>query len=447
LAFIAEKIGMLALSRASTAATGLSFERISFMTLYSSTGPVPGFETKDQQDDRSLECQGPESKDLDCGNQGAIEKEGKASPAQGTAVQQGIYHKSARRFPSRLDGRFEAGPAPVGQCTQKNLARKALESYVLYGQEEGLRSLARKGDGFGFEADERAVLIPQSYFAQLLDVLDQSCPMRRVADVEQVAGRRYDILVEDSKDDKMTAALWAPQKMEDLLGADLWKNPMGTPLPNFRKMSLEMRSMIAYPMISEELDDLRGGDVGQFLHSIYSSEFVKGQNDAFCHGDPAKNQPQGFLPKKASDELGDDLADSLIVMMHKLPPHFRTNGTWMMSGRALSIVRQLRNRNGDYILSNGSQGPTESLLGYPVQQYDNLEEGEKGSWIAFGDFHKGYKIIERPNLELKRNEYVSFPHLRFMVRYFVGGGVVRPEAIRTLFVPADAQVLKEGRQA
>jgi len=52
--------------------------------------------------------------------------------------------------------------------------------------------------------------------------------------------------------------------------------------------------------------------------------------------------------------------------------------------------------------------------------------------IAFGDFEKGYLIVDRQGVEVLRDPYSAKPYVLFYTTKRVGGGVQDFEAIKLL---------------
>jgi HK97 family phage major capsid protein len=56
--------------------------------------------------------------------------------------------------------------------------------------------------------------------------------------------------------------------------------------------------------------------------------------------------------------------------------------------------------------------------------------------IAFGDFAAGYIVNDRIGVRVLRDPYSNKPFVMFYATKRVGGGVLDPNAIRVLKVPA-----------
>ncbi len=56
--------------------------------------------------------------------------------------------------------------------------------------------------------------------------------------------------------------------------------------------------------------------------------------------------------------------------------------------------------------------------------------------LAFGDFKAGYLVNDRIGTRILRDPYTNKPYVMFYVTKRVGGGVLDPNAIRLLKLPA-----------
>jgi HK97 family phage major capsid protein len=117
---------------------------------------------------------------------------------------------------------------------------------------------------------------------------------------------------------------------------------------------------------------------------------------------------------------------------------YRQNGTFVMNRRTQSEVRKLKDDSGSYLWSPGLQaGEPATLLGYPVMTDDNMPDIAANSLaIAFGDFRRGYLVVDRMGVRVLRDPYSAKPYVLFYVTKRVGGGVQDFDAIKLLKIAA-----------
>jgi HK97 family phage major capsid protein len=78
-------------------------------------------------------------------------------------------------------------------------------------------------------------------------------------------------------------------------------------------------------------------------------------------------------------------------------------------------------------------GEPSLLLGYPVVESEDMPAITTDSYsVAFGDFRRGYLIVDRVGIRVLRDPYSSKPYVLFYTTKRVGGGVQDFEAIKLL---------------
>ena len=108
-----------------------------------------------------------------------------------------------------------------------------------------------------------------------------------------------------------------------------------------------------------------------------------------------------------------------------------------MNRGTLGKVRQLNTgTGGSYVFQAGfslQTGVPNTILGQPyIEASDMPDVGAGAKPIAFGDFSRGYVIVDRINLSILRDPFTqaSTGTIRYLARKRVGGQVVLAEAIR-----------------
>ena len=74
-----------------------------------------------------------------------------------------------------------------------------------------------------------------------------------------------------------------------------------------------------------------------------------------------------------------------------------------------------------------------TLMGFPVAEAEAMPDLAAGSLsIAFGDFRRGYLVVDRAGLRTLRDPYSAKPYVLFYTTKRVGGGVQDFDAIKLL---------------
>lgn len=128
-------------------------------------------------------------------------------------------------------------------------------------------------------------------------------------------------------------------------------------------------------------------------------------------------------------------ADKLIDLQHALKSTYRPGAVWLMNDKTLGVVRQMKDGSGAYYLwqpdPTGSFGG--KLLGHPVVVDDNMPDIGAGSLsIAFGNFKRGYTIVNRTGTTVIRDNITTKGTTKFNFRRRFGGGISNFEAIKLM---------------
>ena len=86
-----------------------------------------------------------------------------------------------------------------------------------------------------------------------------------------------------------------------------------------------------------------------------------------------------------------------------------------------------------------TSGVPNTILGYPyVEMPDMPDVGSSAKPVAFGDFSRGYMIVDRVALSVLRDPFTQATsgNVRYIARRRHGGQVILPEAIVTQTISA-----------
>lgn len=128
-------------------------------------------------------------------------------------------------------------------------------------------------------------------------------------------------------------------------------------------------------------------------------------------------------------------ADKLVDLQHSLKPQYRPGAVWLMADATLGTARQMKDGSGSYYLWQpdplGAFGGR--FLGNPVEIDDNMPAVAANSLsIAFGNFQRGYTIVNRSGTALIRDNITAKGTTKFNFRRRIGGGVHNYEAIKLM---------------
>ena len=127
-------------------------------------------------------------------------------------------------------------------------------------------------------------------------------------------------------------------------------------------------------------------------------------------------------------------ADKLIDLVYAVKAGYRGNGTFVFNRATQAVIRKMKDAEGDYVWQPATKaGEPSMLMGYPVAESEDMPVLATDSYsVAFGDFRRGYLIVDRVGIRILRDPYSQKPYVLFYTTKRVGGGVQDFDAIKLL---------------
>ncbi|MEX2126860.1 MAG: phage major capsid protein, partial [Xanthobacteraceae bacterium] len=315
--------------------------------------------------------------------------------------------------------------------------RKAFDAYIRHGEVNELKRLEAKALSAGSGADG-GFLVPEETEHEITRRLAQVSAIRAIAGNRQVSTTVY------RKPFQITGAAsgWVGETAA---------RPQ-TDSPAFAELAFPTMELYAMPAATQTLLDDAAVNIDEWIAGEIDTVFAEQEGTAFVTGD-GTNKPKGFLAYTAVaesawqwGELGyiatgaagafaaSDPADALVDLVYALKSGYRQNGSFVMNRRTQAEVRKLKDDSGNYLWSPGlAAGQPATLLGYPVMTDDSMPDiGANSLAITFGDFRRGYLVVDRMGVRVLRDPYSAKPYILFYVTKRVGGGVADFDAIKLL---------------
>lgn len=210
--------------------------------------------------------------------------------------------------------------------------------------------------------------------------------------------------------------------------------------------------LYACPAATQSLLDDALIDLDEWLAAEVEDAFSAQETEAFVNGD-GTNKPRGFLDydlvEDGDQEWGEigyvasgaagafpvsNPTDRLIDLVYAPRALYRPNARFVMNRRTVGTVRKFKDGDGNYIWQPAQRpGDTASLLGYPVTEIETMPDiGANAAAIAFGDFQRGYLIVDRAGVRVLRDPYSAKPYVLFYTTKRVGGGVQNFDALKVM---------------
>lgn len=224
------------------------------------------------------------------------------------------------------------------------------------------------------------------------------------------------------------------------------------------QLEFVVHELQAMPAVTQTLLDDSFADVAAELSIEIATAFAEMEDTSFVLGDGVK-KPMGFLSSTkvangswAWGKLGftksgvaaaltdgtHNGVDALYDLYYSLKATYRANATWLMNSSTANTVSKLKDENENYLWQPSIQiGQPATLLGRPVVIDENMPAIGAGEFpIAFGDFERGYLIVDRIGIRTLRDPYSTKPYVLFYTTKRVGGGVQDYAAIKLLKIEA-----------
>jgi HK97 family phage major capsid protein len=182
------------------------------------------------------------------------------------------------------------------------------------------------------------------------------------------------------------------------------------------------------------------------MNAEFATQFAKAEGAAFVNG-TGVGRPEGVLQNSNVGTTNSGAAaaltgDGLIDLVHAIKSDYGQNAQFMFNRSTLAEIRQLKDTAGQYVFQAGmmlTAGVPNTILGYPyIEAPDMPDVGAGAKPIVFGDFGRGYMIVDRVNLSVLRDPFTQATsgNVRYVARRRVGGQVILAEALRTQTISA-----------
>lgn len=320
-----------------------------------------------------------------------------------------------------------------------NEHKEGFMKFMKKGHDDGLAELQVKALNVGTDADG-GYAVPESIDKEISGVLKDASVMRQAARVITVGNAEYKKLMNLHG----TSSGWV---------GETTARPV-TNSPKLAEIKPFMGEIYANPSATQTMLDDVFFNAESWLSDEVRDEFAEQEELAFTTGD-AVNKPKGFLAY-GSDTLADS-ARAFGTLQHKLSGSsgaitaddvkrfpfllraaYRKGASFMGNGNTLADLMLLKDGNGNYLWQAGLQAGMPSMIcGHSYYENESMPDVAAGAKaLSFGNFQRGYYIVDRMGTRLLRDPYTNKPFVSFYTTKRVGGMVVDSNAIKLLEIAA-----------
>lgn len=328
------------------------------------------------------------------------------------------------------------------QTAEKKEYAKAFDRFFRKGIENGLNDLAVKASMKSDSDPDGGYTVPDQMATTIDRVLGTVSAMRGEAQVMSISAGVYKKLVNQGG----ATSGWVGER----------ESRSETNTPTLSELQFPAMELYANPAATQTLLDDSAVNIEQWLAGEVAIEFAEEEGAAFISG-TGVNQPRGILSYdtvadasyawgklgfivtgEAADFIAEDPVDPFINLVYALKQGYRANAKFIMNKASQAKVRKFKDDSDNYMWTppfmGGVQGAQPAtFLGYPIIDDDNMSSvGANAFPVAFGDFRRGYLIVDRVGTRVLRDPYTNKPYVHFYTTKRVGGGVQNFEAIKLL---------------
>lgn len=343
---------------------------------------------------------------------------------------------------SDLESELVSLKRPGGPQQQSKAAtehKTAFMQFMRKGDDDGLRELERKALQVGTDEDG-GYAIPEELDRNILTLLKDEVVMRQESTVITVGGSEYKKLVSVGG----TASGWVGET-DARPATDASKLKMIEPF---------MGEIYGNPQATQKMLDDVFFNAEDWINSELATEFAEKEEIAFTTGDGTK-KPKGFLAYASS--LDDDkarafgtlqhilsgsaaavTADAIIKLVYTLRKSHRSGARFMMNNNTLFAIRILKDSEGNYLWRPGLEvNQPSTLVGYGIAENEQMPDiAADAKAIAFGNFKRGYTIVDRIGTRILRDPYTNKPYVGFYTTKRTGGMLTDSQSIKLMQIGA-----------
>ena len=311
----------------------------------------------------------------------------------------------------------------AGDVKEKSAHMKSFEKFIVEGKDalnaEELKYLRTNNNASG------GFLAPRDYLQEIQKNLVEISAMRQLARIRTTS----------------RTALEIPRRSAEPTG--YWVGQAGSTTESESTYALELipvHKLSVYSIATREMLNDAAFDMESEITFDAVQDMAQTEGAAFING-TGVNQPEGILVNATlvagarNSGIADDFtADNLIDLSGDIKVGY--NPSYIMKRQTTAAIRKLKDGAGHYVWQSGlAAGLPNSINGYPYKIMQDMDTiGASAYPVAFGDFNKGYNIVDGVSLYIIRDEFTlsTSGKIKFVYLKFVGGKVILTEAIKLL---------------
>lgn len=331
-------------------------------------------------------------------------------------------------FKEKMELRLNKLEDGVNNFMARNIETKAIKSEIKSEESLNFIDYLRTGNSKNLEAlieikSKKGYTeggIPASSNASSLIAynLENLCVMRKLCGVQFISSDSFDVIIEENGG----KASW---------GTPEHKEP-------YIKKFIRVHELVAEPKATSKLIEDVKIDIEEFMSLRIAESFAIAEDDAFLNGDGVEmpmgilNTPSGKNQNFIEDIKGALTADVILSLIDSLDSFYHSNTAFLMNRETEAEIKKLKDSTGRHLWQNRTGDMSyNTILGIPIFTTNfmpNLTSKERS--IIFGNFTKGYKIVEKMGNYIMRDPFTERPFIKFYTSKKIGGDVIDGKALK-----------------
>jgi HK97 family phage major capsid protein len=332
---------------------------------------------------------------------------------------------------------LKAARPGVGVDADNNEHKEAFRNFMTKGTKTGLDEIEKKTFSIGSSADG-GYAVPKVIDASVEKLAVNISPIRMIAKVITIGTNDYHKLVNLNG----TTSGWVAETAART----------GTSTPQLADITISPYELYVNAASTQPALDDPQFDMESWLMDNVYEEFMRAEAASFVNG-TGSGQPTGFLngtplatadgarafgslqyvPSGVAGGMPTSL-DTFINLVGAMKVAYLAGAVWVVNKGTLASLRTFKTTQNEYLWQPSLQaGIPAQFLGYDVVQAEDMPAVAANSFpIAFGNFQRGYQIVDRADVRMLRDPYSNKPYINFYGVKRVGGKVINSETIKLL---------------
>jgi HK97 family phage major capsid protein len=260
----------------------------------------------------------------------------------------------------------------------------------------------------------------------------ESSPIRQLASVVTTSSDTYEYVLDYGQ----AGGEWVSEASSGSTGTT----------PKIGKASIPVHDLAAKPQATQRMLDDGIIDVEAWLGNKAAEWFARAEATTFVSGNGV-GQPRGILTYAAGTDItaaqieqvvsgsASGLTyDGMVNLQNALKEDYQANAAFLIKRATNAALMLIKDGQGHPVFNltfDKNVGMRPTIMGQPVYFGNDMPTVQANALaVAYGDFKRAYRIVDRVGIRVLRDPYTVKPFVMFYTTKRVGGAVINYEAIK-----------------